>query len=731
MKILKFLSFGIIGLLVIVLVAATIVEHVHDTRTARELFYASPAVLVLWGVATAAALTLVLRRHGLRQRAVTGLHVSFAVILCGAAVTHFTGEQGTLELVTDSRPVNGFLLENGRVSHLPFSISLKECETLYYPGTRAGADYVSHVILKDDKGRETERTVSMNRILHHQGYRFYQTGMGEGRSVLTVTHDPWGIGITYAGYVLLAVSMVAFALRRDSRFRRLWRRTSARQTALTLALAGCFATGLAAEAPPQTLQRGLARDFGRLYVYHNERICPLQTLARDFCTKLCGSASYKGLTAEQVLTGWLFHYEEWKHEPMIRIKDKATQKLLGITGSHARLTDFYDNDGYKLEAAGRDLTDRAVQEADEKCRLIAAVCTGAVLKIYPCRTDNGDGNLVWLSWVDDLPLEMPVEDKKFVTGSMEYVARQIGHGRNIEADGALLKIRDFQRRQTGTEQRPTDSRFEAELIYNRLAHTRPVALVCLVTGLLAYALFARRMAAGRRAGRKTRTGLSVLLGGILCYLTSVIALRGYVAGYLPLSNGFETMQFMAWCSAATALMLRRRFSPALPFGLLLCGLSLMVSVMGESNPSVTPLLPVLASPLLSLHVVVIMISYTLLAVITLNSLTALVLRREDISVQLAGLNRLLLTPALLLLTAGIFVGAVWANQSWGCYWSWDPKETWALITLLVYCFPVHEGSLTAFRRPLFLHIYLALAFATVLMTYFGVNFLLGGMHSYA
>lgn len=314
---------------------------------------------------------------------------------------------------------------------------------------------------------------------------------------------------------------------------------------------------------------------------------------------------------------------------------------------------------------------------------------------------------------------------------MEYVARQIEHGRNIEADKALLKIRDFQRQRTRSGELPAAGRFEAELVYNRLAHTRPVAIACLAAGLLAYAFFARRMAVGREAGRKTQIILSVLLGGVLAWLTAVITLRGYVAGHLPLSSGFETMQFMAWCSAATSLALRRRFGPALPFGLLLCGLSLMVSVMGESNPPITPLLPVLASPLLSLHVVVIMLSYTLLAIITLNSLTALILRRDGTSAQLAGLNRLLLTPALLLLTTGIFVGAVWANQSWGCYWNWDPKETWALITLLVYSFPMHDGALSAFRRPRFLHAYLSAAFATVLMTYFGVNFLLGGMHSYA
>lgn len=731
MKILKLLSFGSIALLTLLLVAATFTEHLYSTQLARELFYASPAVILLWGVAATAGLAFVLRRHRFRQAAVVGLHTAFAVILCGAAVTHFRGEKGTLELVKGGRPVNGFLSDGGRVSHFPFCIGLKECETLYYPGTRARADYVSRVVLKDDNGTEYTGTLSMNHILCHRGYRFYQTGMGEGRSVLTVTHDPWGIGITYAGYALLAVSIMAFALQRGRRFGKLWRTAASRQAALALAFVCSVATGVASEAPPRTLQRGLARDFGRLYVCHNDRVCPLQTLARDFCTKLCGSGSYKGLTAEQVLTGWLFYYDDWKNEPMIRVKDKATRQRLGITGSHARLTDFYDHRGYKLEEACRDLADRAVQEADEKCRLIATVCTGAALKIYPCRTGKDGKALVWCSWMDSLPRELSMEDRKFVGGSMEYVARQIEHGRNIEADKALLKIRDFQRQRTRQGELPTAGRFEAELIYNRLAHTRPVAIACLAAGLLAYAFFARRMAVGREAGRKTQIILSVLLGGVLAWLTAVITLRGYVAGHLPLSSGFETMQFMAWCSAATSLALRRRFGPALPFGLLLCGLSLMVSVMGESNPPITPLLPVLASPLLSLHVVVIMLSYTLLAIITLNSLTALILRRDGTSAQLAGLNRLLLTPALLLLTTGIFVGAVWANQSWGCYWSWDPKETWALITLLVYSFPMHDGALSAFRRPRFLHAYLSAAFATVLMTYFGVNFLLGGMHSYA
>jgi ABC-type transport system involved in cytochrome c biogenesis permease subunit len=189
------------------------------------------------------------------------------------------------------------------------------------------------------------------------------------------------------------------------------------------------------------------------------------------------------------------------------------------------------------------------------------------------------------------------------------------------------------------------------------------------------------------------------------------------------------MQLMSLCSVVLTLALCRRSALMLPFGWMLTGLTLLVSMLGQANPAVTPLVPVLASPLLCLHVVIIMLAYTLLAFVMFLGVAGLITGDGEGDLQL--FSRVLLYPALFLLAAGIFVGAIWANVSWGRYWGWDPKEVWALITLLLYSLALHRDSLPAFRRPRFFHAFMVAAFLAVLMTYFGVNFLLGGMHSYA
>jgi ABC-type transport system involved in cytochrome c biogenesis permease subunit len=216
----------------------------------------------------------------------------------------------------------------------------------------------------------------------------------------------------------------------------------------------------------------------------------------------------------------------------------------------------------------------------------------------------------------------------------------------------------------------------------------------------------------------------------------MIGLRWYIGNHVPLSNGFETMQFMAWCTALFSFSWQWKLRMSLPFGFLLCGLTLLVAMLSESNPRITQLMPVLSSPLLSLHVAVIMISYSLFAFMMLNGLTAMILSltKKDHAVAVERLyiiSRIILYPAVFLLAIGIFIGAVWANISWGRYWGWDPKEVWALITMLIYSLALHPALLPRFGRPLFFHVYAVLAFLSVLITYFGVNFILGGMHSYA
>jgi ABC-type transport system involved in cytochrome c biogenesis permease subunit len=250
-------------------------------------------------------------------------------------------------------------------------------------------------------------------------------------------------------------------------------------------------------------------------------------------------------------------------------------------------------------------------------------------------------------------------------------------------------------------------------------------------GIVLFLFFVVRLGRGRLVPSWLVYVCDVLIVLAFVYLLLLFGLRWYVSGHLPLANGYETMQFMALSLLLLTLVMQRRFLLVLPFGFLLGGLTLLVSMMGQSNPQITHLMPVLQSPLLSLHVCVIMISYSLLAFTFLTGLAALLSRQEAFVQQLADVSRMLLYPALFCMAAGIFIGAIWANVSWGRYWGWDPKEVWALITLLVYAFAFHSESLPIFRRPRFFHIFMVLAFLTVLMTYFGVNFVLGGMHSYA
>ena len=280
--------------------------------------------------------------------------------------------------------------------------------------------------------------------------------------------------------------------------------------------------------------------------------------------------------------------------------------------------------------------------------------------------------------------------------------------------------------------------YGAEALYNSMSDNRPLAITCLATGTILFVLFCIN-----RKENRTRqilaSWIKVIAWVTAVYLSLQIALRWHIGGHIPLSNGYETMVFMAWLSILMTPIAGNRMKEMLPFGYIVCGLALLVSTFGDSTEQIAPLAPVLRSPLLSIHIVVIMISYTLLAFTMLNGVAALIINTTHKNSPLANkeiaelqrISTLMLYPAVFLLTAGIFIGAVWANISWGRYWGWDPKEVWALITMLVYSTTLHSGSIKAMRLPLFFHIYCILAFLTVLITYFGVNFILGGMHSYA
>ena len=729
MKIAKNITIITISLLIIIMMTATIVEKTYGTSFVGKYFYSNPLFIVLWSIAAVAGIIYTLKRK-LHKRIITFcMHASFIIILSGAFITHIFGLQGSIHLRMNENPIQCFKTADEMEHKLPFSISLEDFRTEYYSGTTTPMDYVSTITIHD--GTDTEGKVSMNRILKHRGYRFYQSGYdadGKG-STLYVSHDPIGIAVTYSGYIILFLSMILFFFEKKSAFMK-------RISATGMLLLIPFMSSFAESKLPPVLPAGTAEAFGNIRVNHNGRIAPIQTLAIDFTKKIYGEKSYEGLSAEQVLTGCFFYYDYWKEVPFIRIKSKYVQKILGIEGKYARLTDFIGTDGFKIDEQLKTEKDRThireLEEAAEKFSLISSLCTGNLLKIYPV-FDKERETFTWYSIPDNLPPSIEREKWLFIRYSMNYVAEKVAMKDFKETEKLIDKIISFQEKEAG-KSLPSVLKFKAERIYNSFANLKLLAMFCLTVGLFGY-IFQIYNIIKARKNNGINSCLYLLLFPTLVYATGIIALRWIISGHIPVSNGFETMLIMSVVSISFSIIFRRRINNSVSVGYMISGLALLVAMMGDSNPAITPLMPVLSSPLLSIHVMSIMISYSLFAIMMLNGISAEILHRSgnrssDIS-SLENSSRIILYPAVFLLVFGIFIGAIWANVSWGRYWGWDPKEVWALITMLIYSAALHTESIHSFKNPMFFHRFCILAFTAVLITYFGVNFILGGMHSYA
>lgn len=666
--------------LILLLGGATFVEQGHGAAYAAQHIYHTWWFFGMWALLVAASVLVMLHRHLQKRPAVFGLHLSFILILAGAAVTFLTSKEGMIHL-RKGMAEHAFFEENtqGNVA-LPFTITLQQFEISYYPGTQAPSDFISHVTIVDTLHHASEQaTISMNHIHVAQGYRLCQSAFDadhEG-TTLTVSYDPWGIGLSYLGYAMLFLSMVAVLWSRKEEFRTLLHHPSIQGGTLALAMFAILSPTPSQARSIPTIGAEKAQQLSRMQVVYNDRIAPLNTQALDFLQKIYGKRTYKELSAEQVVYGWIARPDVWKEEKMLKVKDKTLRTRLGMDDAepYASLASLFDERGnYKLAPLLGNATYRqakALQELDEKVGLILMLTGGTLITPLPKGTP---------------PL--------------------------------------------------SESDIQMELAYNAIPFSKILFIFCLTIGFLSFILLIARLQRPHSA-HTLQTALDLLLWLAFLFNLSGYALRWYISGRMPLGNGYETMLFLSLLLQAVALLLHRRFLFTLPFGFLLSGFTLLVAHLAQISPQITSLMPVLQSPILSSHVSAIMVAYALLAFIMLNGLMACLLAKTGREgnhtttiEQLTVLSRLMLYPAVFLLGIGIFLGAVWANVSWGRYWSWDPKEVWALITFMVYGAAFHK-EIRLFRRPISFHAYMAAAFLVVVMTYFGVNYLLGGMHSYA
>lgn len=739
MKHLKNLILVVATAIILILITATIVESSKGTAFVRQHIYTSAWFVVLWAaLAVAAAVYIVLRKNKSNiSTSVLLVHASFLVILLGAFTSWNMAESGTIHL-RQNETTSTMKDEEGKTKELGFEVSLKNFNVVNYPGTDAPMDYVTMLTANTQ-----EIKVSMNNIGSFNGYRFIQSGYDSDMqgTTLGVYHDPWGIGITYTGYALLFISLIATMVSKKTRIRHLYRKALSLQGAKAWAVTALLAvSSFATSANAQEMVKidgDIADDFGKICVLYNSRITPINTVATSFVTKLCGKPTWDGLSSNQVFAGWIFDVPYWETVKMIEIKEKKAQELLGINGKWASFDDFWDSyNNYKLDAPlkkaykdGDTKLQKQLRDADEKFNIIRMLYGGEMLKMFPYA--GKQGHMQWFAPGQPLGnLKLDEKELVFIKKSMDYLAESIITGDKVRAEEIAKKIYSYQHVR-GKAVVPTKFRIYTETFYNKTNAQRLPVMLYLTLSLLLAIVSTLSLNNGKQ--KKTRLVSSVLTWVMLLHTTLLLALRWFVSGHLPMSNGYETMQFMAWATLIVTLVMEKRFLPVKQFGPLLSSFALLVAMITDGNPQITQLMPVLQSPLLSVHVMVIMFSYALFGLMALIGLQGLIAhhrKQEEKEQQLAALSQFLLYPAVALIAIGIFIGAIWANVSWGRYWSWDSKETWALITMLIYSAPLH-ADIKWLRKAQHMHIYMLLAFLSVLMTYFGVNYFLSGMHSYA
>ena len=752
----KKISAALYVLVIVLMATASIIENFEGTPFAHQYIYGSWWFNLSWALLAGFGIAYILKQR-VRKWDILLLHLSFIVILGGAFLTHVLSYSGMIHLRGD-QPTNQYSemisMEKTEKHTLPFYVRLDKFDVKYHSGTEAAADYATYFSIID--GRNTiHAKVSMNHIFNYRGVRFYQASYDTDNmgSYLSVNSDPWGVTVTYTGYALLFLTLLWLLIDPKGTFRRLLTSPLLKRGALSIALLTLFSIVPQSSRAATTIDKATAASFGNLFVNYNNRICPLQTLAIDFTKKIYGKRHYGDANAEQVLMSWIFYASQWNNEPVIKVNSHEMCSRFGLP-EYTCLNAFFHNGEYTLgryaaeyQQGQTDAFHKACAEMDNKITLIMQLQQGSLLTMLPA---PHNGRTTWYAPSDSLPQQLGRTKILFFKNIFPMLYSQVTMGQETTTRMLIDKLALYQKKNGGSSL-PSNNQVKAEHIYNAIPFATILFIVNLTLGFIALLFTIRRMTTVHApAISATQKWVNRCLSGMLMLsflvLSFSLALRWLISGNIPLSNGYESMLSVAWFVQLLSIIAYRKAHIVLVFGFLLSGFFLLVSHISQMDPSIGPMMPVLNSPLLSIHVSIIMMSYALLALTFICGLTAFIIigvnrvrdmshtgsSNTDIQIEsLQVLSRIFLYPAVTTMGLGIFIGAIWANISWGTYWSWDPKETWALITFMIYAVVLHTQSLPLFRKPISYHLYMVIAFLSIIMTYFGVNYILGGMHSYA
>jgi cytochrome c-type biogenesis protein CcsB len=679
------------------------------------------------------------------------LHLSLIVILLGAGITRYFGKGGVLHL-RNGETSSVVMLQNKAnpadvgVLDMGFKIRLDKFVMHKYPGTKQASSYDSFVTVIDGN-KKFKYHIYMNHILKYKGFRIYQMAYDpdEKGSIFLVGKDP-GMWVTYLGYLMIALGFIFSIFYKKSTFAKTARKLRESGLFAILLLIGLLQVNVNAMSIDEYAKnsKAVTSEFATILVQYNGRVKPLDSLNVDFIHKISKTAKLDGMDYNQIVAGMVSHPEIFEKFPMIYVGMPSVRKELKAKGKYASYSQFFDDMGQikymkqinlAMQTPDKDRTQiqREWLKLNERIYVAFMIYSGKAFSLFPTANSKQNNNK-WYN-ISELKKLDPIT-ARYYFNVFKNLANGLATFDLNKVKEAHHKIYEIQKMYT-PDILPSEERVKMEIKYNHLQIFPALIGIYSTLGLIAiligfFEVFKKQ--------KLKKTEIAFITFGWLALIlhTANMFLRWYISGHAPWSNAYESIIFIAWGSAFASLMFFKRSMLALGAGLFMAGMFMMVAHLNNIDPQITNMVPVLKSYWLLIHVAVITSSYGFLAVGGMLGLLNLILfafkNKFDLEFQIKEINNIIylsLYIGLAMLTVGTFLGGVWANESWGRYWSWDPKETWSLISIIAYAIIIHTKFIPKMRGEFIFSLLAFLSFFFILMTYFGVNFYIAqGLHAY-
>ncbi len=638
---------------------------------------------------------------------------------------------------------------------IPFALKLKDFQLDRYIGSESPSSFASEIeLIDEDRNVSRDVRIFMNNTLKYRGFRFYQSSYDtdELGTVLSVNKDFLGTLVTYIGYFLMTFGMIIALIDRNTYFSALVRHLkelNKKAVAIIVFAIAMFGGSLQASvgstAGIPSLEKQLVQDFSELWVHGRDgRIEPMSTLSGEILRKLSRKSSLNGMSPDEVILSMKLYPDLWKTVSFLKI-DKKVAASLGIQGKLTSASEIFDANGqyriadqvkaaYAKAPAFRNKLDKAYIALDERVNICFLVFNGNLLTMFPPSNQTD----AWWS-AGSKPTGLPSADSLFVNRSFDLLLESLNPSSELQPRQILATVAAYQEK-FGTGILPSESKHSAEMLYNKYQPFKTVFPWYLFIGFVLLFIMFVNIFRRKPMHKLTKGIFSGLIFIIFLIHTGGLILRWYISGHAPWSNGYESMVYVAWAAMLAGFIFGRKYMLVVGTGSFFAGLTLFVAHLNWMNPEITTLVPVLKSYWLIIHVAIITASYGFIGLSAFLGLLVLILyailndeNQKNINHfidQLTTISEMSVTLGLYMLTIGTFLGGIWANESWGRYWGWDPKETWALITVIVYAFVAHMRLIPSLKGRFNYNLATLIGFTSVLMTYFGVNYFLSGLHSY-